>query len=376
MNRCDTIGVIVPVYNNRPDLGQCVDSILAQTWPSLHLYLIDDGSADGSSAILDRYASDYPAAENAGRAAESASGGDFVFRAVTVVHKGNEGPGMTALRGIRESREEYLCFVDADDWIDSDMIANLAERRSFACPEVICANYVIEREWNGKSERVTNALPPGEYVGQRLETEVRRRILGNEHRIISVSRCMKLFSRALFADAERYMDPALRLGEDLCMIVPVLLRAERIAVLEGNYTYHYRFRRDSAVHGYRRDMERQIRLLDGMIRRILEDRLGEAVGEDAVRAMADREYLYHFILLMKNELRNPGTAFSAEQGREVPPGVYIRELLNREGSRELAERTGEKPEDAANRLIIWMMRRPTAFRIAVIRRIFLIRAAG
>ena len=187
MNRCDTIGVIVPVYNNRPDLGQCVDSILAQTWPSLHLYLIDDGSADGSSAILDRYASDYPAAENAGRAAESASGGDFVFRAVTVVHKGNEGPGMTALRGIRESREEYLCFVDADDWIDSDMIANLAERRSFACPEVICANYVIEREWNGKSERVTNALPPGEYVGQRLETEVRRRILGNEHRMISVS---------------------------------------------------------------------------------------------------------------------------------------------------------------------------------------------
>lgn len=55
MNQPKT-SVIVPVYNVEKWLWQCVDSILAQTFTNFELLLIDDGSADGSSAICDEYA--------------------------------------------------------------------------------------------------------------------------------------------------------------------------------------------------------------------------------------------------------------------------------------------------------------------------------
>ena len=375
MNPCDTIGVIVPVYNNEADLGQCVDSILAQTWPALHLYLVDDGSSDGSAGLIDEYASRFPA--SAGGQGAGSAGGDrkIPLREVTAIHKANEGPGLTALRGIRESTERFLCFVDADDWIDREMIEEMAARRSFGCPEVICGNYVIEKEWNRTSTRVTNALPAGEYEGERLKEKFRAGILGNEHRTVSVSRCMKLFSRELFDKAEEYADPSLRIGEDLCMTVPALLAAGRVVLLEENWSYHYRFRKKSAVHAYRRDMEAQIKLLDSAVRRILNDALAAELGREEIREMADREYYWHFFLLLKNELRNPGTAYSADKGREVSPVEYIRELCLKAKNSGLPGEAELRPEDAANRLIAFMVRRPTPARIRLIRRVFLWQAS-
>ena len=50
------VSVIVPVYNTREYVEQCLDSLLAQTFKNFEVMLIDDGSTDGSSAICDNYA--------------------------------------------------------------------------------------------------------------------------------------------------------------------------------------------------------------------------------------------------------------------------------------------------------------------------------
>ena len=48
--------IIIPVYNVAPYLRECLDSVLAQTYPNWECLCVNDGSTDGSSAILDEYA--------------------------------------------------------------------------------------------------------------------------------------------------------------------------------------------------------------------------------------------------------------------------------------------------------------------------------
>ena len=50
------ISVIVPAYNIAPYLGRCLDSLLAQTHVDLEIIVVDDGSKDGTGAILEAYA--------------------------------------------------------------------------------------------------------------------------------------------------------------------------------------------------------------------------------------------------------------------------------------------------------------------------------
>lgn len=91
------LSVIVPVYNVRPYLQECVDSILGQTYKNLELILVDDGSNDGSESLCDDIAK-----------ADSR---------VVVVHQCNSGQAAARNAALDICKGEYLSFVDSDDTI-------------------------------------------------------------------------------------------------------------------------------------------------------------------------------------------------------------------------------------------------------------------
>jgi glycosyltransferase involved in cell wall biosynthesis len=341
--KTERIAVIVPVYNNEDTLRRCADSILGQSRKELSLYLVDDGSTDGGAALCDGIAAADPR--------------------VHVIHKANEGLVASWMRGVKESSEPWLCFVDADDWIDGGMLAALAGQ--LPCPEhpeaekreIICCSYLIDREWNGTSEKKGHGAPAGIYEGEKLRKEIREKLLGNEERTVILSRCMKLFSRQLIEDNLRYCDPSIRMGEDVSITVPALLDAERVVILPEAYYYHYTFRAQSMVHRYDSAMFENIRRLRELLRRIL---AAKHVPDAA--QMLRREYLFLFFIAMKNELRNPA-------GGAVE---RIRRLCIEEGSPALLKSYPQPLRDRADRLIAFFMRRPVAARIAPVRAIFLI----
>lgn len=94
------VSVIVPVYNAQKHLNRCIDSVLKQDFEDFELLLMDDGSTDGSPAILDAYAKKDPR--------------------IIVVHKENSGVSDTRNRAIAIARGTYLQFLDSDDWITPD----------------------------------------------------------------------------------------------------------------------------------------------------------------------------------------------------------------------------------------------------------------
>ena len=95
--------IIIPVYNVAPYLRECLDSVLAQTFPDWEAVCVDDGSADGSGAILDEY-----------RAR------DARFK---VLHQRNAGVSAARNAALRVADGEYVTFLDGDDVYDRGWLA-------------------------------------------------------------------------------------------------------------------------------------------------------------------------------------------------------------------------------------------------------------
>lgn len=100
----DLLTVIIPVYNVKPYLRRCVDSVLAQNYNFIEIILIDDGSTDGSSIICDEFAE----TDN-----------------IVVIHQANQGLSMARNAGLEVARGEYIAFLDSDDFIENDMYSTL-----------------------------------------------------------------------------------------------------------------------------------------------------------------------------------------------------------------------------------------------------------
>jgi len=100
------ISVIIPVYNVKDYIKDCLDSVVAQRFPNKEVILVDDGSTDGSGEICDAYSAKYAN-----------------FR---VIHKTNSGPSPSRNVGINEAHGQWLIFLDSDDvWSDPDCLQKL-----------------------------------------------------------------------------------------------------------------------------------------------------------------------------------------------------------------------------------------------------------
>lgn len=99
--------LIVPVYKIADYLPKCIDSVLAQTCQDYELLLIDDGSQDNCGALCDDYAAKHP-------------------DKIRAIHQPNGGAGAARNRGIALSQGEYLLFVDGDDYLSAQMLADLS----------------------------------------------------------------------------------------------------------------------------------------------------------------------------------------------------------------------------------------------------------
>lgn len=104
------ISVLIPVYNVEKYLKKCLDSVINQTLEDIEIICVDDGSSDGSGAILDYYA------EKDSR--------------IVVLHKKNAGYGATMNAGLDIASGDYIGIVESDDYVMPEMYEVLYEKAS------------------------------------------------------------------------------------------------------------------------------------------------------------------------------------------------------------------------------------------------------
>ena len=101
------VSVIVPVYNAKAYLSDCLESLARQSFQDFEVLIVDDGSEDGSLAISQEWVSK-----------------DGRFHVFSQQHV---GVSVARNRALQEAKGEYISFVDADDVVAPDYLAHLLE---------------------------------------------------------------------------------------------------------------------------------------------------------------------------------------------------------------------------------------------------------
>ena len=99
--------IIIPVYNVDKYLRDCLSSVLSQTCPDWEAVCVNDGSTDGSGAILEEYAAN-----------------DSRFKIIT---KANGGLSSARNAGLEKAEGDYILFLDSDDWMEKKALEILAD---------------------------------------------------------------------------------------------------------------------------------------------------------------------------------------------------------------------------------------------------------
>lgn len=283
------ISVIVPVYNSIDCLEKCVRSLCAQTYANLEILLIDDGSTDGTAALVDRLAKT-----------------DSRIRAH---HKENGGASSARNAGILLAAGEYLAFADSDDYLEPYVYEELM--RALTAGDYPVAQ-ISRDEVDEDGKRLPDVcIPPKEEWFCDSETFLKELLL---HRG-DCSFCTKLFPREVFG---KHRFPEGELNEDFRLLVEILQEIAGIVILPKQ-GYHVVARKTSTTRTRTKDSFSRV-FMD-----IVEnaDRMQRLVDEKypALHAYAIRFNLYQRLDYL---LHVPISQMRADNGFYRGVKIYLR----------------------------------------------------
>lgn len=101
------VSVVVPVYNQEKKIKRCVDSLLMQTYKTVEIILVDDGSTDNSFTLCKVYQNED--------------------NRVHVIHQRNQGVSVARNTGLEYAAGEFVMFVDSDDYVSKTYVQKMVE---------------------------------------------------------------------------------------------------------------------------------------------------------------------------------------------------------------------------------------------------------
>lgn len=224
------ISIIVPVYNVEKYLDRCIQSILNQTYKNYELILIDDGSSDHSSEICDSYANNY--------------------QHIKVIHKKNEGLGLTRNVGITNANGNYIMFIDSDDTIHPDLLKVCNEELSKGYDTIIFGYNRIN-----ENDQITSTFQYEDksYKGKEIKVNLLPKLIGSSpsgHDSIAVSACGVLYSKDIISKNKLMFKSERKIiSEDLIWNLEYLIRSQSVKISNKSF-YNYRFTEGSLTKKY------------------------------------------------------------------------------------------------------------------------------
>lgn len=278
------ISIVVPVYNQADFVQRCLNSINMQTYSHIEIICVDDGSTDRSPQILD----DYAVKDNR----------------IKVIHKENGGVVSARNVGIECSSGEYIMFVDADDWIEPDMVETLVNGIGDA--DMISSG-VFREKYPGRENIVTDNYREGIYHTLEEKEDFLSKMIfdldRHETQPFTPWLWNKLYKRELINTVYRSMDNTITYAEDATFLYKCIFRAELFVIMHKPL-YHYCYNEMSVCHREQRNM-----LAD--INKVYVSLLDECILHDKDTRLV--EQLQSWITLMTRLALNERLRFDSER---------------------------------------------------------------
>ena len=225
-----TVSVIMPVYQVAAYVERAARSVLGQTYADLELIAVDDGSTDGSGAVLDALAREDPR--------------------LIALHQPNAGAPAARNRALEIARGEYVCFADADDWLEPEMIGSMVSLARAHDLQLVITGFTIDTYGRGgRFVRDVRSQPDEVFATQQAFREA-------AHRLFDANLLYTPWNKLLRMDYLRAH--GLRFPQtfwdDFPFVLSVVRDVERVGVLSGAYYHFLRARSESETARYRPQM--------------------------------------------------------------------------------------------------------------------------
>lgn len=144
------VSVIIPIYNTEKYLDRCIESIINQSYQSLEIILVDDGSTDNSINICRKY--------------------QMSDSRVSIISQENKGASCARKAGLMMANGELIGFIDSDDWIEPEMYEKMVRIYEEFHPELISTGVSRDYEGTECSQKFYDHYAEGFY--QNLEQDI------------------------------------------------------------------------------------------------------------------------------------------------------------------------------------------------------------
>ncbi|HEV7962873.1 MAG TPA: bifunctional glycosyltransferase family 2 protein/CDP-glycerol:glycerophosphate glycerophosphotransferase [Actinoplanes sp.] len=265
------LSIVLPVYKVQGYLGQCLDSLLGQSFTDFEIVAVDDCSPDNSAAILAEYAAR-----------------DQRVRVVTLTE--NAGLGRARNAGLEHAAGEYVWFVDSDDWLAQGALKAVAERLLATEADVLVGAY-DKVFWDGRVQTVAaNSVLAAAPETFTMESWPRI----NEVLHVAWNRVVRreLLIRLGFKFEQGWY-------EDVSFTFPVMAAAQRITGLSRTLV-HYRQRRTGAIT--RTAGDRHFEIFDhwGHAMDLVDQ---YAPNAETLRPLVFARMMWHYLTVLRNPVR-------------------------------------------------------------------------
>lgn len=210
--------IIVAIYNIEAYIDECVSSIISQTYGNYELLLVNDGSTDGSPAVLQKW--------------------ELKDARIKVINKSNGGLSSARNEGLKYATGGYILFVDGDDWLDKDALKSandFIEKHGYV--DMLCFDY-----WAYYTKEKMKFLS---YNAQQGLMDGKSFL---EHSKFLVTAWSKFYKKT-FLDIIGLLFLEGRLHEDVSYTIPLCVCANKVGWI-NKPLYYYRQNRDGSIMGH------------------------------------------------------------------------------------------------------------------------------